>query len=110
MINSGIFLMDVNRTFVHSWKTFIKRKYKNRNAIVQSPRDGSDQECWGDYFGKDIYQLPLNYNANYDSVKDQRIDKGNIHIATTIRQTLGGSGDETSLSCHRPVTGRTFAA
>ena len=81
LINSGIFLMDVNRTFVHSWKTFIKRKYKNRNAIVQSPRDGSDQECWGDYFGKDIYQLPLNYNANYDSVKDQRIDKGNIHIA-----------------------------
>ena len=40
MINSGIFLMDVNRTFVDSWKTFIKRKYKNRNAIVKSPRDG----------------------------------------------------------------------
>lgn len=38
---------------------------KNRNVIVKNPRDGSDQECWGDYFGKDIYQLPLNYNANY---------------------------------------------
>ena len=52
MANSGIFLMDVNRTFVHLWMTFIKQKYKNRNVIVKNPRDGSDQECWGDYFGR----------------------------------------------------------
>jgi len=81
MANSGIFLLDVNRTFVDSWKTFIKRKYKHRETSVKGPQNGGDQECWGDYFGKEMYQLPLNYNANYNSVKSQRIDRGNIYIA-----------------------------
>ena len=84
-INSGIFLLDINKTFVDSWKNFIKQKYSNRrHTLVKGLgfQDGSDQECWGGDFGnQSIFQLPLNYNANIDRVRSETIGRDNISIA-----------------------------
>lgn len=89
-INSGIFLLDINKTFVDSWKNFIKQKYNNRRHTFAKGlgfQDGSDQECWGGYFGnQSIFQLPLNYNANLDMVRSKKIgrDKKIGHIYRTL--------------------------